>query len=457
MIAFLNPALLFTAAGISIPVLIHLWNVRQGKTLKVGSVSLISDQSSQAKKVRISEWLLLVIRCLLILLAAVLLAGPTWKKTSGAQKGWVLIEPAAFKTAYARYRENIDSLLTAGYELHAFDTTFRKMTVEEAANIRDTTFSSSYTSLLNLLNERLPAGFPVQLFSSSETGKFAGTHRNLNLNLTWKRFAADTTAIRRAGWLTFSDSLRLVTEKSTAAGIAVTVKTVSRDSLQLPGLRADTTRLVIGIAAGQNIADARYLSAALSSIRQYTRRALTIRMIADETAPPANLSWLFWLSDRPAPARTGTAGTRLFAYLPGAARTVNTELLGTDKPVALTRITTAVPAGIPIWTTAAGEPVLAQQTESGRTTYRFASRFRPDWNGLAWSPAFPELLFDLILPAGPETVRDLRSYPAPYQAGFSAGIRRGGIMEHIPLTSTVWFLLMALFGLERWLSYKRSA
>src|SRR5437868_2353594 len=93
MLQFSEPIWLFTAAAMSVPLLIHLWNLRKDKRLKIGSLLLIT-QSIQptAKQVRLTEWLLLLLRCLLILLLAMLLSGPHWQNKPGNnQKGWVLV------------------------------------------------------------------------------------------------------------------------------------------------------------------------------------------------------------------------------------------------------------------------------------------------------------------------------------------------------------------------------
>jgi len=103
-------------AGIIAPVMIHLWNNKQGKVLAIGSIALLEKTSrKKARSRRISERLLLLLRCLLLILLALMLAGPYWKKEPGKeQKGWVLVGMPAGGSA----RTMVDSLIKEGYERH---------------------------------------------------------------------------------------------------------------------------------------------------------------------------------------------------------------------------------------------------------------------------------------------------------------------------------------------------
>ena len=75
--SFLAPFWLFAASAILIPIAIHLWNKRQGKTVKVGSLRwLEASASNRWSSIRLSNFWLLVLRCLILILLAVALAQP---------------------------------------------------------------------------------------------------------------------------------------------------------------------------------------------------------------------------------------------------------------------------------------------------------------------------------------------------------------------------------------------
>src|SRR5471030_327127 len=92
---FVQSIWLWAMAGIAVPLFIHLWNLKKGKTRKVGSIAFLMESArSHAKSLRISEWLLLLLRCLLLIVLAVLLTDPfiETQDTIAKQKGWLLIE-----------------------------------------------------------------------------------------------------------------------------------------------------------------------------------------------------------------------------------------------------------------------------------------------------------------------------------------------------------------------------
>ena len=129
MLQLLQPIWLWASAGIIVPILIHLWHIKRGKTLKVGSIIFLQESSKQqSTSFKISEWLLLLLRCLLTILLAVLLATPQWNQSlqSKNEKGWLVVEKENFLETYHQFKPSIDSLLQSNYELHYFEEGFKK-------------------------------------------------------------------------------------------------------------------------------------------------------------------------------------------------------------------------------------------------------------------------------------------------------------------------------------------
>jgi hypothetical protein len=83
---FLNPWLLLGAAGVSVPIAIHLLNRFRFRTIDWGAMELLRRALVvRSNRVRIEDFLLLALRCLIILLIALALARPT---LSSAGIGW---------------------------------------------------------------------------------------------------------------------------------------------------------------------------------------------------------------------------------------------------------------------------------------------------------------------------------------------------------------------------------
>lgn len=80
---FLNPAFLWAAAAISIPIIVHLFNFRKPKRMLFSNVAFVREVNrSVVKRVRLRQWLLLFMRCLAILALVAMFAGPVWKSNS---------------------------------------------------------------------------------------------------------------------------------------------------------------------------------------------------------------------------------------------------------------------------------------------------------------------------------------------------------------------------------------
>ena len=125
----LNSIWLFTLAALSIPVAIHLWNIRPGKTLKVGSISLMEASAQKSSRsLKLHDLLLLLLRCLLLALLAFILAMPFLQKqiSTSSVKGWLLIPKENVRESYQKFKPQIDSLTKAGHEFHYFNKGFEK-------------------------------------------------------------------------------------------------------------------------------------------------------------------------------------------------------------------------------------------------------------------------------------------------------------------------------------------
>lgn len=94
--AFLQPYMLWGLLALSIPVIIHFWYQKKGKTIAwAASQWLIDKTSLQHRGLRLDEIPLLLIRCLLVILFVLLLSKPiiNWLKSDQATEKIHLVEP----------------------------------------------------------------------------------------------------------------------------------------------------------------------------------------------------------------------------------------------------------------------------------------------------------------------------------------------------------------------------
>ena len=75
---FLNPAVLLGLLAASIPVIIHLLNLRKLKRIEFSTLSFLKElQKNKIRKIKIKQWLLLAMRVLIILFLVIAFARPT--------------------------------------------------------------------------------------------------------------------------------------------------------------------------------------------------------------------------------------------------------------------------------------------------------------------------------------------------------------------------------------------
>lgn len=74
---FLNPAILFGLLAASIPVIIHLFNLRKLKKIEFSTLAFLKElQKNKIRKIKLKQWILLALRVLIILFAVMAFARP---------------------------------------------------------------------------------------------------------------------------------------------------------------------------------------------------------------------------------------------------------------------------------------------------------------------------------------------------------------------------------------------
>lgn len=385
----LYPIGLFALAGLIIPVIVHLWNIKRGKTLKIGSISLLGESAkASSKSWHIKDWPLFILRCLLLVLIAVLLAQPYLKKENGSKKqaGWILVEKGQLKEVYHTQKQTIDSLLNLGFELHGFNLSF------PFVGLKDTVASVeqqqlSYTSLFKQLNSQLPAHFPVYLFADQQLQHFDGALPSIAFDLKWKTPVSTDTLKRWTSQLAGKN-----------------YQAQSSPSLTSYTAIADGTPLIEVLVYDPNGTDRKYVEAALNAIADFTKRKITIKTWDGEADLKADVG--FWLSDqtidqkRLAKLKTGA---NLFTYAKGKTRTLTTTLnlsstaWGNYPNVDLYQsIIPVQTSGEVVWSDGFGHPILSKTANENYQEYRFYSRFNAQWTDLVWSEQFVGALMPMV-------------------------------------------------------------
>lgn len=474
MFQILYPLGLFAAAGIAIPIIIHLWNIKSGKTLKIGSVFLLGKPTNQrSRSFKVQDWPLLLIRCLLILLIGLLLASPVFykKQSTTAQPAWILLEKEHFSQMWSLQHDRLDSLVKAGYEIHDLAPNFSKIDLKDTL----TTFSKPpasklpYYSLIRGLDSQLPAGASVYIFADKQQLNFEGEQPATRLNLHWDYLPVDTAKMHwtAAAYQLQNGRSRKLEAQWSEKGIYYKAANVPVDNNELP---VDTATIRIQISSGKNKIDVAYVNAALQAITKFTERKITIESVGNISGVKQNTDLLFWLSDKPlgtSEIRKLPEGIRLFSYAGNKAekfRSQIVDLQGTamQNVTLYQKATSADADGKPIWQDGAGALVLSLRDISGLQHYKFYSRFNPEWTDMVWSDQMVFFLMSLVLPesTAAEGFRDASKLPVaaeelkgdePISTNAKAELK---VVEE-DLNPYVWACLLVVFFIERWITYTK--
>jgi hypothetical protein len=502
MFQILNPIWLFGISGIIIPLLIHLWNVKKGKTLKIGSVSLLNESSRQnARSLRLLDLLLLLLRCLLIIIVSILLAEPVWisSNTANQEGGWILIEKDNFTETYSHFQKEIDSLNKAGYNLHLFEPGFKAADInklKDSETINDNIATQlSYWSLLRMLDQEIPAGLRAYIFTPNRLNRFKGERPEIVTKLNWKIYIpkdSNATWIEGA-WFT-NDSIRAVIAQSEPKGIkkipvnidpsnrkaefaidiqdgntSLSFKNASA-SEQKP-VRIDTSTIRIAVYTDHFEKDAEYLKAAIRAIQKYTEKKIELSSV-NSGAINGFQNIVFWLSEKkPAESqiRNLRAGSSIFIYEKGKTEEINSLIklpehsLQKEEIKLRKRVAIAEPSknNYTVWEDGFGQPLLDLETVNKLKLYHFYTRFKPEWNGLVWNEDFAKILVPLIIPELHNSVSDSydsRSITESWILPAKAQIKSGSVLKNAEsdLKHVFWISLMLLFLAERWLSFRKN-
>jgi hypothetical protein len=499
----INPLWLFAIGGISIPLIIHLWNIKKGKTLKIGSISLLAESSRQsARSLKLIDLLLLFLRCLLLIILALILAGPEWisKLNTSVNKGWILMEKQNLTETSSQFKAEIDSLSNLGYEFHYFEPGFQSAKLQDVLIENKSELGLAqqlpYWSLIKLLEDEIPENTKAFLFTPNLLNRL-GTERPLVSHaILWKTYTpSDSTAtwIENA-WFNQSDNVNVTIANSSPD--KTTFKTVTIDpasnnspfELDIQNGKAslkfkdkqqedslpfsiDTSTIRIAIYTDKFKNDAGYLKAAISAIKKYTGRKIMLSEYSTINIPSGQ-NIIFWLSESAIPS--GIVPLNLFfKYEKGEIEEINSKLnlLRSMSSIEKEDIElfkrNVYPehsiSGFPVWEDGFGKPLLDLQIENKISIFHFYSRFNPDWNELVWIDDFPKALIPIIIPEQhaseihPSDKRIVRQ--AQIDPDFLKGSDESSGKNpesQKSLKDPFWLALILIVVLERYLTFRNN-
>src|SRR5690606_33644345 len=85
---FLNPAILFGLLAVSVPILIHLFNLRKVQRMEFSTLMFIKElQKTKLKRIKLKQLILLALRCLAIIFLVIAFSKPVFEGIAGDSSG----------------------------------------------------------------------------------------------------------------------------------------------------------------------------------------------------------------------------------------------------------------------------------------------------------------------------------------------------------------------------------
>lgn len=194
MMTFLHPSYLWALWGLLVPIAIHLWSKKKAKTIKVGSVQLLSEsKSKRSSSLQLNEWLLLLLRLIVLSLVVLLMAKPQWRDKSNAVEVVYLVEPSL--AADVNLKPTLDSLSQEN-EVRLLEKHFPAYSV--SANIISDENIPDYWRLASEM-DALKTDSIVVLTKGLQQGLKGMRPRTQN-NIHWIQMDEATSAIEKPIW-----------------------------------------------------------------------------------------------------------------------------------------------------------------------------------------------------------------------------------------------------------------
>jgi hypothetical protein len=451
-LSLFNLSALIALTSIIIPVLIHIINPSRGRIVLIGRIAFVKQsQKLKVSELKLTQWLLLLLRLSLLILLSLLLAG-LYKEN----------KPIAFDNSHVYLSSDwltnasqaeLKTLIKvhAADDLFLLDERFRKISssnrhsLAQLTSLKDELSVSKRSKIINggLINELDNKNH------QPETTFLYVTNKLINYSAERARFS------KSYQWR---------------------VKNISVEANVEPIIEIDL------FYDNSRILDKSYLAVALDflkpnnqnlAVRYYPLSDKLVNQVAEadvdtntgfneSTKVASHRRWIFWLADTDVPVEIMNKVRRGGYLLTDATLTLKKDVVTSSRVVIeneLMRFSHKQPALAgnleknEIWGGNTGLPILSFVQVGKGKIYEFSSRFHHDWTNLVESSRFPRILNKLLRQDWSDSAL------MPVSSSEIEGAKLNSINNNFnkqPLYPWLIFLVCVLWLLERWLAERSS-
>ncbi|WP_299246446.1 BatA domain-containing protein [uncultured Aquimarina sp.] len=323
---FLNPTYLWALLGLLVPLVIHLWSKKEGKTIKVGSTKLLSESDSkQSRSIQLNELFLLLLRMLLIGVLVFLMAGFGIKKKAATIPITYIVEPSLLDDD--RIQTIIDTIDT-GELLRLLQSGFPELDTDQT--VIENKKTPNYWQLAKEM-ETLQTD-SIVVFTKAFINGIKGRRPETNQNIAWISLESEEVSKKVLKAIKKEDSLQVLSMISDQdqlsfkkAFIATDDKRLrfntTNDSVMIPLngkeesviLTSELPTKVVLFYEDSLANQKTYIEASLKAISKYLHKQIDIEIVQDvEGLDVDAFDLVVWLSSAVVP----DTSTRMLVYQP---------------------------------------------------------------------------------------------------------------------------------------------
>lgn len=310
---FLNPSYLWALFGLAIPLAIHLWSKKEGKTIKIGSIKLLSEADSrQSSSIKLNELWLLFIRMLIFSLLVLILAEPQIKIQTPNTSITYLIEPSLINN------DNIVKLidsLESETPIRLLQKGFPELSTDIIENINYSV--PNYWQLAKEM-ESLASDSIIVITNAFASG-LKGQRPQVNKAVEWLILDLENSVNHVIEANKKEENIELRSLKSNSQGLSFTKDSLlinsnklilneTKDSLKLNGnnnkdwlvIQTKQPKEILLFYDEKFINEATYIEAAFNAISKHVAHPITINKVKDTTnLIVTSFDCVVWLSKKP--------------------------------------------------------------------------------------------------------------------------------------------------------------
>lgn len=322
---FLNPTYLWALTGLLVPIAIHLWSKREGKTIKIGSIQLLTEaDSKQNSSIKLNELWLLLLRLFLIALVVLIMAEPQIKRDIKNVKLTYLVEPSLLNNkALTKIMDTISSEAS----LRLLQNDFPEFELDDVPKISQT--APKYWQLAKEMNN-LHAD-SIIVFTKSLLKGLRGKRPEISSNIQWIVIDESETSQNIIRATVKEKNVELLSVVANSQSLSFKNDLIPSNSNSLEwnntkdSIKIKDDWLATKLVTSFNVLifedtkfekEATYIDAAFKAISKYTNHPIEIKNRKQDTTNLDTTTYdiVVWLSDQTVP----TISKKILTFSPDA-------------------------------------------------------------------------------------------------------------------------------------------